>query len=41
MREVTIYIGGVHASAEPELVKTLLGSAIAVCLPDPVAGAAS
>ena len=35
MTEVTIYIGGVHASAEPQLVKTLLGSCIAVCLYDP------
>ena len=36
MKEVTIYIGGVHASGEPQLVKTLLGSCIAVCLYDPV-----
>ena len=35
MKDVTIYIGGVHASAEPALVKTLLGSCIAVCLHDP------
>lgn len=38
MKEVTIYIGGVHASAEPALVKTLLGSCIAVCLHDPGRG---
>jgi chemotaxis receptor (MCP) glutamine deamidase CheD len=36
-KEVTIYVGGVHAAAEPELVKTLLGSCISVCLFDPVA----
>ena len=35
-QEVTIYIGGIHASAEPQLVKTLLGSCISVCLFDPV-----
>jgi chemotaxis receptor (MCP) glutamine deamidase CheD len=35
LREVTIHIGEVHASAAPELVKTLLGSCIAVCLHDP------
>jgi chemotaxis receptor (MCP) glutamine deamidase CheD len=32
--EVTIYIGGVHASGEPVIVRTLLGSCIAVCLWD-------
>ena len=37
VKEVTIYIGGVNASGEPQLVKTLLGSCIAVCLYDPVA----
>ena len=36
-KEVTIYVGGVHAAAEPQLVKTLLGSCISVCLFDPVA----
>ena len=36
-REVTLYIGGVHASHEPIVIKTLLGSCIAVCLHDPVA----
>lgn len=35
-KEVTIYIGGVHASAEPAVIKTLLGSCISVCLYDPV-----
>jgi chemotaxis receptor (MCP) glutamine deamidase CheD len=35
-KEVTIYIGGVHASDQPQLVKTLLGSCISVCLFDPV-----
>jgi chemotaxis receptor (MCP) glutamine deamidase CheD len=33
--EVTLYIGDLRASAEPLLVKTLLGSCIAVCLWDP------
>lgn len=35
-KEVTLYIGGVHASEEPALIKTLLGSCISVCLFDPV-----
>jgi chemotaxis receptor (MCP) glutamine deamidase CheD len=35
-KEVTIYIGGVHSASRPELVKTLLGSCIAVCLFDPL-----
>jgi chemotaxis receptor (MCP) glutamine deamidase CheD len=35
--EVAIYIGGFHASREPAVVKTLLGSCVAVCLHDPVA----
>ncbi len=34
-REVTIHIGGVHASREPVVVRTLLGSCISVCLWDP------
>jgi chemotaxis protein CheD len=34
-KEVTIYIGGVHAAEEPTVVKTLLGSCISVCLWDP------
>jgi chemotaxis receptor (MCP) glutamine deamidase CheD len=33
---VTIYVGGVHSASHPELVKTLLGSCIAVCLFDPI-----
>jgi chemotaxis receptor (MCP) glutamine deamidase CheD len=36
-KEVTIYIGGVHSANQPEVVKTLLGSCIAVCLYDPTA----
>jgi chemotaxis receptor (MCP) glutamine deamidase CheD len=32
---VTLYIGGVHASQEPIMIKTLLGSCIAACLYDP------
>jgi chemotaxis protein CheD len=35
--EVTIHIGGIHASAAPTIVKTVVGSCIAVCLIDPVA----
>ncbi len=35
-KEVTIYIGGVHASDEPAVIKTLLGSCISVCLYDPL-----
>jgi chemotaxis receptor (MCP) glutamine deamidase CheD len=34
-KEVTIYIGGVHVTEHPEVVKTLLGSCISVCLHDP------
>jgi chemotaxis receptor (MCP) glutamine deamidase CheD len=34
---VTLYVGGVHASEEPILIKTLVGSCIAVCVYDPVA----
>jgi chemotaxis receptor (MCP) glutamine deamidase CheD len=33
---VTLYLGGVHASEEPILIKTLVGSCIAVCVYDPV-----
>lgn len=36
-KEVTLYIGGFHAAEEPTVIKTLLGSCIAVCLHDPVA----
>lgn len=35
---VTIYIGGVYASGQPMVIKTLLGSCIAVCLHDAVGG---
>lgn len=35
--EVTIYIGGVHASERPTIIKTLLGSCVGVCLHDPIA----
>src|SRR5262245_44710338 len=37
--EVTLYIGDLRASAEPLLIKTLLGSCIAVTLWDPDTGA--
>lgn len=33
-KEVTLHVGGVHASAEPTVIKTLLGSCVAVCLWD-------
>jgi chemotaxis receptor (MCP) glutamine deamidase CheD len=36
--EVTISIGGLYASGEPMVVKTLLGSCIAVCLHDAARG---
>lgn len=36
--EVTIHIGQVYATAEPTVIKTILGSCIAVCLLDPSAG---
>jgi chemotaxis protein CheD len=35
---VTIHIGGLHASREPLLLDTVLGSCIAACLYDPVFG---
>ena len=35
-KEVTIYIGGVHVSPGPAVIKTLLGSCISVCLFDPI-----
>jgi chemotaxis protein CheD len=35
--EVTIHIGQVYATPEPTVIKTILGSCIAVCLLDPVA----
>ncbi len=34
----TIHIGGVHASREPILLDTVLGSCISTCLYDPVSG---
>ncbi len=36
-REVSIHIGGVEASKEPTLIRTVLGSCISACLWDPVA----
>ena len=33
-KEITLHVGGVHASAEPAVIKTLLGSCVAVCLWD-------
>jgi len=38
-KEVTLHVGGVHACAEPTLIKTLLGSCVSVCLWDPHARA--
>jgi chemotaxis receptor (MCP) glutamine deamidase CheD len=35
-KEVTIYAGGVHVSDEPIVIRTLLGSCVAVCLFDPL-----
>ncbi len=34
-KEITLHVGGVHASAEPTVIRTLLGSCVAVCLWDP------
>ena len=34
-KEITLHVGGVHASAEPTVLKTLLGSCVAVCMWDP------
>ena len=36
VKEVTLHLGDVHVAHEPALVKTLLGSCIAVCLYDPL-----
>jgi len=36
IRVKTIYLGEVYATAEPTVIKTLLGSCVAVCLWDPV-----
>ena len=33
-KEITLHVGGVHASAEPTMIRTLLGSCVAVCLWD-------
>lgn len=35
-RDITLHIGGVYASKEPVVVRTVLGSCISVCLIDPV-----
>jgi chemotaxis protein CheD len=35
--EITLHIGGVHATAQPTVLRTVVGSCIAVCLVDPVA----
>jgi chemotaxis protein CheD len=37
-RDVTIYIGGIFASRDGAVVRTLLGSCIAACVWDPAAG---
>ena len=34
--EFTIHVGGVYATREPTIIRTLLGSCIAVCLFDPI-----
>ncbi len=34
----SIHIGGVYASRTPQVIRTVLGSCIAVCLRDPVTG---
>lgn len=38
LARVTIHIGGVRVSREPVILDTVLGSCIAACLHDPVAG---
>lgn len=35
-RKINIHIGGIHASKEPAIIHTLLGSCVAVCLYDAV-----
>ena len=35
-RTICIHIGGLHASREPTVIETLLGSCVAVCLHDPI-----
>ena len=37
-KEIRLHVGGVHASAEPTVISTLLGSCVAVCLWDGRAG---
>src|SRR5574337_913202 len=37
-RESVVHIGGVYATREPTILKTVLGSCIAVCLCDPKTG---
>ena len=36
-KSISIHIGGLHASKEPAVIETLLGSCVAVCLYDPMA----
>lgn len=36
VRKVYIHIGGIHASREPVVIETVLGSCVAVCLYDPI-----
>lgn len=36
-RAVNIHIGGVHASRQPTVVRTVLGSCVAACIFDPLA----
>jgi chemotaxis protein CheD len=36
-KRISIHIGGLHASKEPAVIETLLGSCVAVCLYDRVA----
>ncbi len=36
--KASIHIGGVWASSKPSIVRTVLGSCIAVCLHDPISG---
>ncbi|MDH5512633.1 MAG: hypothetical protein OEY27_05390, partial [Gammaproteobacteria bacterium] len=38
LTRMTIHIGGLHASHQPLLLDTVLGSCIAACLYDPVLG---
>ena len=35
-KQISIHIGGYHASREPSVIHTVLGSCVAVCLFDPV-----